>query len=124
MRNKRLLIVDDSEIDRAVLKSILCNDFDISEAENGYLALEAVMKDDPHIDGILLDISMPVIDGFDVLYLMKRHNLTKIPVIPITAEATEENVYKTAPYNVPAFICKPFDPSTILGKMRALFRYR
>lgn len=118
---RRLLIIDDSEIDREVLKNILCNDFDIIEADNGYSGLETILEGSPHIDGVLLDISMPVLDGFNVLRLMNENNRQNFPVILITAEATKENVHKAIQYNVSEFISKPFDPNVILSRLRAIF---
>ena len=59
---KKLLIVDDSQIDRSILKNILSGYCYIEEAENGYAALELLMGQDD-FDGMLLDISMPILDG-------------------------------------------------------------
>ena len=63
---KRLLIVDDTEIDRLILKSILNAVFDVDEADNGNTAFEYITTKGEQLDAILLDISMPHIDGFDV----------------------------------------------------------
>lgn len=120
MNRKRLLIIDDSEIDRKILINILGSDFNITEADNGYSGLEILLDKTPHIDAVLLDISMPVLDGFDILELMANNNLNNIPVILITAEATESNVHKAIEYNVCEFILKPFEPDIILTRLRAL----
>ncbi len=115
---KKILIVDDSEIDREVLKNILCNDFNIVEAENGYTALEIILKNKKYPDAILLDVSMPVLGGFDVLRIMQENRIENIPVFLITAEATETNVIKAAQYNISEFIRKPFDSEEILKRVR------
>lgn len=121
MKNtKRLLIVDDSEIDRSILKNILSRCFEVIEAENGYTALEIITKKNTRIDGILLDISMPFLDGFNVLEIMEDNNI-KIPIIIVTAEATAENVQHSAKFEVMDFIRKPFDPQVILEKMEHIF---
>lgn len=119
---KRLLIVDDSEIDRNILRNILSRYFEISEAENGYAALELITnaKKNLKIDGVLLDISMPVLDGFNVLDILMGDNIN-IPIVLVTAEATAENVYRAAKYSVAGFISKPFEPQLILEKMGNIF---
>lgn len=117
---KRLLIVDDSEIDRSTLRNILNRCFDITEVENGYAALELVTKKNSNIDGVLLDISMPVIDGFNVLEIMSENNIN-IPIVLVTAEATAANVQRAAKYNIAGFISKPFNPHVILEKLGNIF---
>lgn len=77
---KKLLLVDDSEIDREILKSILGDDYEITEADNGYAALKVIPKLINELDAILLDVSMPILDGFSVLRLMRENNLDKVPV--------------------------------------------
>jgi putative two-component system response regulator len=121
MNYKRLLIVDDSEIDREVLKNILSSDFAIIEADNGYSGLEIILSGKPKLDAVMLDISMPVLDGFNVLQLMSENDVKNLPVILITAEATKSNVHKAIQYNVSGFISKPFDPELILERMRTMF---
>lgn len=117
---KRLLIVDDSEIDRSILRNILSRCFEISEAENGYAALEMILKNKIKIDGVLLDISMPVLDGFNVLDILSK-NQVDIPIILVTAEATAANVYRAAAYSIAGFISKPFEPQTILEKLSNIY---
>lgn len=117
---KRLLIVDDSEIDRNVLRNILSRCFEISEAENGYAALELITKKNSNIDGVLLDISMPVLDGFNVLEIMSNNNIN-IPIVLVTAEATAANVHRAAKYAIAGFISKPFEPKVILDKLGSIF---
>lgn len=117
-KDKTLLIVDDSEIDRMVLKNILCNEFDIIEADSGYSALEIILQKADCLDAILLDVSMPVLDGFGVLQLMKEKNIDNLPVFMITAEATRDNVQKATQFNISEFIKKPFEREDILKRLR------
>lgn len=118
-KKKRLLIVDDSEIDREILNNILCEDFDIIEAENGYIGLEIILKQKDSLDAVILDVSMPVLDGFGVLRLMEENNINHLPVFLITAEATKDNVERAARYNVSTFIRKPFEREEILKRLKA-----
>ncbi len=121
MNYKRILIVDDVEIDREILRNILKNDFDVMEAENGYAGLEIILSGRPHIDAVLLDISMPIINGFDILQHMKKNNVD-IPVLLITAEATKENVKRAAGFSVSGFISKPFDPGFVLERIGSILK--
>lgn len=116
---KKVLIVDDSEIEREVLKNIICDEFEVAEADNGYNALDIILKEKEKLDAILLDISMPVLDGFSVLALMREHEITDIPVFLITAEATKDNVQKALKFNVQEFIRKPFDREEVLRRLKA-----
>lgn len=116
--DKRLLIVDDSEIDREVLKNVLCSEFDILEADSGYAALELIAKEGEALDAMLLDVSMPTLDGFGVLQIMTENNIRNFPVFLITAEATKDNVEKAAQFNVSDFIKKPFNRKEILKRLR------
>lgn len=116
---KKLLIVDDTDIERILLKSILCKEFDLLEASSGNAAFEYIAAKGSQIDGILLDIAMPNIDGFDVLKFMADKGLDNIPVFLVTAEPTRENVEKAIQYNVSGFIGKPFDREDVLRRVRS-----
>lgn len=121
MKYKRILIVDDMEIDREILRNILKNDFEVMEASNGYSGLVTIFNGKPKLDAVLLDISMPIINGFDILQQM-RENQIDVPVFLITAEATKENVRKAAGYGVSGFISKPFEPELVLQRVGALLK--
>ena len=121
MNYKRLLIIDDSEIDRQILNQILSIDFFVEEAENGFKGLEIMLKKHKELDGVLLDLHMPVLDGFNVLEIMKEKGLLDIPIIIVTAESTEENLLKTLPYCIRDFICKPYDPVIIRNRLRTMY---
>ncbi len=115
---KRILIVDDSEIDRTVLRSILEHEFEVYEANNGYSALDMIITKRRPLDAILLDISMPILDGLSVLRIMRENELENIPVFMITAEATKDNIEKAIQYNIKDFIRKPFDREVVLQRIR------
>ena len=120
MRKRKLLIVDDSDIDREILMNMLKDDFDITEAENGFRALEFIASRRP--DLVLLDISMPVLDGFNVLRILSENGVKDIPIVVITAEATKANVHRVTNYkSVTDIISKPFDPVIVRKKISALF---
>ena len=116
--DKKLLIVDDSEIDREILFNILSNEFDIIQAVNGYEALEIILRGKEKLDAILLDVSMPILDGFSVLHFMKEKGINHIPVFLITAETTKDNVERAAQYNISEFIGKPFEREEIIKRLK------
>ncbi|MBQ3566040.1 MAG: response regulator [Oscillospiraceae bacterium] len=118
---KRLMIVDDSEIDREILEEILKDDFSVVKVSSGFAAMEMLVNKSEKLDGLLLDVSMPVMDGFMVLQMMEENNITDIPVFMITAEGTKDNIIKAARYNVKNFIVKPFDSKEVLQRLRTFF---
>ena len=69
-----ILIVDDSEMNRAILADMLGNEFDILEAENGLEGVAMLQKHGPEISLVLLDIVMPEMDGFGVLNMMNKYH--------------------------------------------------
>ncbi|MGN0682054.1 MAG: response regulator, partial [Oscillospiraceae bacterium] len=118
----KLLLVDDSEIDRSILKNILEPDFKTVEVSNGYEALQMLGDGNKEkIDGVLLDISMPILDGFTVLKML-REGGNNIPVVLMTAEATKENVERGIKYNISGFLGKPFNPYTVITKLRSMYK--
>ena len=83
---KKVLITDDSEINRSILSDMLGEEFEIIEAENGIEAISVLQTYNAEIALVLLDIVMPEMDGFEVLAVMnKNHWIEDIPVIMITA---------------------------------------
>ncbi len=120
-KNKTLLVVDDSDVDRTILKTILSEEFNIIEKSSGFAAVNFLtsLKDGPNApDAILLDVSMPAVNGFDVLQFMKEAGISNIPVFLITAEATRSNVERATQYGVAEFIRKPFDKRYIIKRIK------
>lgn len=112
-----LLIVDDSEITRELLKNVLSDKFDIIEEDNGYSAIDIIQSKAEELAAIILDVSMPKLNGFGVLEAMKKNNISEIPVFMISSEATSNNVEEAAQYNVFEFIKKPFDHLDVLKRI-------
>lgn len=113
MDKKQILIVDDEELNRVVLIGLFDEEYEILEAGNGEEAVERI-ENNSNIALILLDVVMPVKDGFWVLEYMKNHDLIEnIPIILITAETildTEDQAYA---YGVADVIHKPFYPHIV-----------
>lgn len=107
----KMLIVDDVELNRAILSNIFENQYEIMEAENGREALALITKESPRIAAILLDVVMPEMDGIELLREMKKQSLGQdIPVFLITADASEKNMYLGYELGVKDIIEKPFIP--------------
>ena len=112
MNKQQILIVDDEAINREILKTMF-DEYDRLEAENGREAIEKIVGN-RNLVLILLDISMPVMSGFDVLEYMKEHELLdRIPVIFITGETVIDSEDKAYTYGVADVIHKPFYPHIV-----------
>ena len=109
-REQKILITDDSEINRSILADILENEYEIIEAENGVQAVAALQKYNVELALVLLDIVMPEMDGFGVLEAMNEHHwIEDIPVIMISAETKSSYVERAYGLGVCDFINRPFD---------------
>lgn len=110
---QQLLIVDDEEVNRTILSLMFDSDYDIVEAPNGVEAIEAIEKNND-IALILLDVIMPVMDGFGVLdYMKEKDLLAKIPVILITSMTPQESEEKAYEYGIADVMHKPFESAII-----------
>lgn len=118
MDKEQLLIVDDEEVNRAILHMMFADDYDILEAANGEAAIEQIRQSE-NLVLMLLDVVMPVMDGFGVLeYLKENELLEKIPVILITSMTPQESEEKAYTYGIADVMHKPFDPSIITRRAR------
>ena len=111
MRNKqKILIADDSEMNRAILTEMLDAEYEIIEAEDGTEAVAALQKYGTELSLVLLDIVMPKMDGFGVLMVMDQHRwIDDIPVIMISAENSSFQIERAYDLGVTDFINRPFD---------------
>lgn len=113
---RRILIVDDEEINREILGNILQETYDVSYAGDGKMAMEMLGEKKSDFSLILLDLMMPVMDGFEVLGLLQKDETLKhIPVIVMTSEKSAE--VKSIKLGAYDFITKPYDmPEVILAR--------
>lgn len=108
-----VLVVDDQEINRDVLGMILEDGYEVIYAENGLEAIEKIRENKEKLSVILLDLIMPVMDGFAVLAIVKNdEELKNIPVIVLTADKTAE--LKALQMGAADFITKPFDMHEVI----------
>ena len=86
-----ILVADDSEMNRSILRSMLEESYDIIEAEDGLQAVSILQQMEQEISLVLLDIVMPNMDGFGVLAAMNKYDwIDSVPVIMISAESTRD----------------------------------
>ncbi len=113
-----VLIVDDSEMNRELLAEMLGSEYKITEAENGEECMAALKQRGTGISLILLDIVMPVANGFDVLdYMTSTHRIEDIPVIMISSENSEATVRKAYEFGVTDYISRPFDTRVVCQRV-------
>ena len=106
---QKLLIVDDSELNRDILKEILGSSYDYLEAENGIQAIQ-ILEVHPEIDLMLLDINMPQMNGFQVLEHMRELQwIDEVPVVMISSEESVEIMRKAYDLGITDYISRPFD---------------
>ena len=119
---KKILIVDDNEINRAILAGILENTYVSFEAENGLEALK-ILEKNRDIALILLDINMPVMDGHEFLHQMKKNSsLIAIPVIVTTASNTVKDEITCLGEGAVDFVTKPYNPEIVMHRIESIIR--
>ena len=119
MEKTNVLIVDDSSINRELLQYILQDRYQVYQAENGAQAVEMIQSRERIYRLMLLDIQMPVMDGFDVLeYLGKRKLLKDLPVIVISGDTTNAAVLHAYELGAVDYFSKPFSPEIVLNRVQ------
>ena len=114
-KRQKILIVDDSNLNRDILKEILGDTYNYLEAENGNQAIQMI-GENIGIDLMLLDINMPQMNGFEVLEIMKRSQcIAETPVIMISSEDAVDTMRKAYELGITDYITRPFD-SVIVKK--------
>ncbi len=109
-QRQKVLIVDDSEMNRNILSEMLGNEYDIIEAENGAEAVAVLRKEVVNISLVLLDIVMPVMDGYGVLSAMNsNHWIDDVPVIMISSDNSVSSMRRAYDMGITEFISRPFD---------------
>jgi two-component system cell cycle response regulator DivK len=116
--SKHILVVEDQEDNRQILRDLLGSaGFELSEAENGEEAIAAVAKRRP--DLILMDIQLPVMDGYEATRRIKADPATKaIPIIVVTSYALSGDEGKARAAGCDAYVTKPYSPRALLAKVR------
>lgn len=113
-QKQKILIVDDSEMNRNLLMVILEDEYEIIQAKDGVQAIDYLQKHAEELSLILLDLVMPQMDGFEVLvYMNKEHWIENVPVVIISAEDAPAYIKRGYALGVTDFIGKPFDANMV-----------
>lgn len=119
MKRDTIIIVDDMEINRAILRGVFEKDYNLLEAENGNQALLLVEQYHSNIAAMLLDLVMPVKDGFQVMTELGNSNrLAEFPVVVITAEDSAESEVQAFDLGASDIIMKPFEPHVVKRRVQ------
>src|SRR5438477_7737492 len=115
---KRILVVEDQEDNRQILRDLLANaGYEMLEAEDGQQALVSIAKQRP--DLILMDIQLPVLDGYEATRRIKADpDLKNIPIIVVTSYALSGDDGKAHAAGCGAYVTKPYSPRQLLAKIK------
>lgn len=116
-----LLVDDEKRMTRVIKDFLVSKDFHVIQAYDGQQALDTYYENNSKIDLILLDVLMPIMDGFEVLKEL-RDNDDDIPVIMLTAKAEEYDQLQGFEIGADDYICKPFSTSILLARIQSIFK--
>ena len=121
---KQILIVEDNELNRAIICEILSGQYRVLEAENGQEGLD-ILQQNKEVALILLDMMMPVMDGYTFLdRLREDEELSLIPVIVLTQSNSESDEVAALAHGATDFVPKPYRPKVILHRVASLIKLR
>ncbi|MDD6224069.1 MAG: response regulator [bacterium] len=125
MKEKKILVVDDSTIVRNFIQKIFSHEYEVLIANDGQEALDIIQTHQESIYAMLLDLNMPNVDGFQVLEHFKNNNLfAKIPVSIITGDSSKEAIDKAFKYPIVDMLQKPFNEVNIKSVVEKTISYR
>lgn len=120
IQKPQMLIVDDKAVNRYVLRNIFEEDYEIIECQDGRAAMEVLEEMRNEVAVVLLDIIMPVCDGFAVLKYMKESALCTVPVILISSNVNDINIKKARDYDVADYIQKPYQENVVRQRVKRM----
>lgn len=120
MPNRHLLLItEDNAVNRQILTKILSDEYTVVTADNGKQALDILSHRASEIAAMILDLGMPVMDGFEVLKIMQKHEeYQNIPVVVATANTDHGNETNALALGACDFVTKPYDPDVIRFRLR------
>lgn len=126
---KRLLLVDDNELNMEIAQELLCEaGFLVETASDGQISVEMVRNSEPgYYDAILMDIQMPVMDGYQAsreIRSLENKDLAEIPIIALTANAFDEDKKKALSNGMNAHIAKPLDVAVLYETLDNILKSR
>lgn len=116
-QKQKVLVVDDQQINRMLLSKILDSRYTVLQAENGLEAFNVLERERESIQVILLDLVMPVMDGFTFLEKIKNSPFANIPIIVASQANENDSELKALEMGAVDFVTKPYSPSIILQRI-------
>jgi CheY-like chemotaxis protein len=119
----RLLVVEDHPYNRDLVEQLLEDDYELSFAYDGQMALDAIFAEGAVYDGVLLDISIPKIDGLEVARRIRASPMhARLPLIAVTAHAMQGDAERARAAGCNAHVSKPIDEGALLRELERLCR--
>ncbi|MEG1747000.1 MAG: EAL domain-containing protein [Oscillospiraceae bacterium] len=116
---KTILVVDDNAVNRAILSNILSAKYAVLEAENGEAALEVLREHNDEIAAIMLDIMMPVMDGYAFLEAVRKNDsMSNLPIVVTTDSSGTDSELKALTLGAWDFVSKPYNPEIIMFRLK------
>ena len=123
--DKSILVVDDSNIIRNLISKIFDNEYGVLTADDGKQALDLIATSPNNLIGMLLDLNMPNVNGFEVLDYFKNNNLfNKIPVAIITGDDSKDTVQKAFDYPIVDVLAKPFNERDVKRVVTSMLNFK
>lgn len=120
-----ILVVEDNDINREILDSILSDDYKLIFAENGKIGLQLFKQYASEIDLVLLDIIMPVMDGYQVLEAVREDPMLRdIPIVVTTANDGMDDEVRSLQLGASDFVRKPYNPVVVRLRVESIFKLR
>lgn len=120
---RELLVVEDNELNREILEEILMPDYVVHQAENGREGLEMLRQRGTKISLVLLDIQMPVMNGYEFLDAVRQEvRFSNIPIIVMTASGEAGEEIRSLESGASDFVSKPYNPEIILRRVESMIR--
>lgn len=116
---KYIIVADDEALNQDILNEILMDDYEVHCVNDGLECIAAIEKRVP--DLLLLDISMPGMDGYEVCRKLRLNNETKnLPIVFLSGFASQENIKKGFEAGVDQYLAKPFSPSVLFKLVNSM----
>ncbi|SHJ86342.1 EAL domain-containing protein [Hespellia stercorisuis] len=115
---QRILVVDDEPINRHILKKLLSNKYEVVEAENGAVAMALLEGNEHNFAAVLLDIIMPVMDGYEFLENIRARKIKELPILVMTGETGAETEQKVLDAGAWDFVMKPYNAKVLFSRLR------
>lgn len=124
-KKRTVLVVEDDLINREILSAILSDSYNVLQAENGKAGLEILEENEKEISLILLDIQMPVMNGYEFLDAFNQiPSFRSIPIIITTSSSAADDEIKCLENGASDFVSKPYNPDVILRRVGSMIRLR